>query len=137
RIDINYSKDMSNSERITLDILETSAKDRKNIMGKKVFLKRVRDIIQLNPSRDMKDLSIPILVLQGKMDNSCSIKYLKEIEKWIKENDYENRSLVSFRKLNHYLGALIKGDTLRDHYKIDKEALETITGWLDKNLTNQ
>ena len=134
--DINYSKAMSNSQRLTLDILETSTKDWKNILGKKVFLKRMRGIIRLNPFRDMANLSIPILVLHGKMDNSSSIKYLQNLEKWIKENEHENRSLIYFRRLNHYLGVIIEEDTLRDHYKIDKEVLETITGWLDKNLTN-
>lgn len=129
-----YEKGIAGLNDKTLEIVEASSGGWKSIMGRRVFLQRIRDILQLNPLEDLNDITIPILVLEGKMDKSYSTEFFKLLEKAIKNPEYDNRSLVLFRELNHYFGETVEHKHIKKHYEIDKEVLKSITGWLGKRL---
>ena len=133
--DTAYKETIFKSADETLEIVEESTKDKKNIFGKKIFMTRMKEILKLNPFEHIPEISVPIMVVQGKMDELHLSDYFKLLEETLKSKFAESRSIVFFRTLGHYLGDMIENERIRKHVEMNTEVLETITGWLDKNLT--
>ena len=132
--DPNYDKDFTAAVDETMRIVNSTDAAAKNILGKRVFLSRMREIEGLGPLEDLKEITIPVLVLQGKEDNAYYLDFFKSLEKGLAETGGSNRTIVYFRTLPHYFGKLEKSELIMTHYLIDTEVSETIKGWLDKNL---
>ncbi|MFH1791487.1 MAG: hypothetical protein ABH885_05860, partial [Candidatus Omnitrophota bacterium] len=119
-------KTLRNIRDKSLEIAEESGAAYRNILGRKVFLKRVQEIIALNPLEKMKGVEIPVLVIQGKLDRWYGTSFSKSIEALVNEDDLRPRNLVYFRKLDHYLGNMVKGEYEEGHYEADPEVLESV-----------
>ena len=132
--DSSFEERLSRCKHATVQKAEETQSNWKNVMGEKVFLKRVREILPLNAADEAPDVSIPILVLEGKNDGYYSTKYLKSLEDYIKKHKDNNSLMVTFNKWNNYLAESVKSKTLRTHYVMDKVVLKTITDWLEKAL---
>ncbi|NQT21818.1 MAG: hypothetical protein HQ579_00070, partial [Candidatus Omnitrophica bacterium] len=121
--DNGFEERLSRCKHVTVQKAEETQSNWKNIMGKKVFLKRVREILHLNATDEAPDISIPILLLEGKKDGYYSTTYLKSLEDNIKIRKNNNSLFVAFKQLNHYLAESVKSKTLRTHYVMDKVVL--------------
>jgi len=133
-IDADYEKAVFRTEDGTLEVSEESPKDFRVILGKKVFLGRIKEIIELNPIQDMWSIDIPVLLVLGKTDEMISSGFWEGLEQAMNDADRTDRTIVSFRTLGHYLGQKIDNGVIREYIKMDGEVIETVTGWLDKNL---
>jgi len=136
KIDKNYANNISECEKKVFEIASGPSKNIKNILGFKIFTERLREIPNLKPLLDLKYLTIPVLIIQGKGGGeSYYIKLIERLKSEIEKGGLENFTIVGFRKLNQYLGEITEDEITIDHYNVDKEILQTLAIWLDKVLT--
>jgi len=127
-----YKDDVFSAHDRTLETVEESSQDRKTIMDTKVYLGRMKEIARLNPLDDLKEVKLPILVIQGKNDDRTSLVFFKSLYSAMEQ---PGREVVFLRDTDHFLGRWVLNDeVLRDHLSEDPNVTKTLCGWLAKNL---
>lgn len=104
------------------------------IMGKRVFLKNIREEIGANLAGTTSELKIPILILQGKEDKKILFESAPLIAKALEEHGNVRHTLIYYGYLGHFFGDNIQDGTHKMHYETDKEVLDNIKNWLNINL---
>lgn len=126
-----YDNVISANENSLITALQ-STKYYTGALSKKIYTGRIKEIAKLDSLNQIRDVNAPILIIQGKNENRYDNSFMKAIE-----SNFENRpsrTIIYFRKLNYYLGHIETSPIIKAHYIIDKEALETICGWLKQNI---
>lgn len=135
KIDPDYESVLFNSMDRTLRIVEESrAVDSKNIMGEKVYLEKMREILAMNFIDELKSISIPILVINGGSDACFDENFSSLVQKEMMSGSGQNRIIMQIKKYNHYFGDLISTRASKKHYRVDNEFLATVYNWLNKNI---
>ena len=124
----------------TLGLIKNTEKEYTFVDGRRVFLKRMRELSRLKPLESFEKLNIPLIALYGKKDAFSSLAYIKSIKKTLKKAQITQFSMVNFRGLGHFFGEIVDEKNMIKYYKVNKDVLETIRNWLNKrcadDLTN-
>ena len=106
------------------------------ILGKRCFLKGIREELAERPKDAISSVKSPVLVLQGKEDEEVPMEFASYFDKALEEAGNPNHALIYYGYLGHFFGGLVNDGTHKMHYEADKDVLEGIKNWLDKNLAN-
>ncbi|MCM8761657.1 MAG: alpha/beta fold hydrolase [Candidatus Omnitrophica bacterium] len=121
-------------------IEETAAKattlegDWAYILGKKCFLKDIREELAENPMDTIKQIKTPVLILQGGRDEEASVKTASLIDAALEDSGNKNHSLTYYAYLGTFLGEPVSDGIHQTYYTLDREVLENIKNWLNNNL---
>lgn len=101
------------------------------VLGKKCYLKDVRQDGALKSVELLEKISAPVLILYGKDDSDIPAKYTQRLDKFISEHGMMKRTVVYCGYLGHFFGMLSNDGYSRMCYEVDKEVLGKIKVWLD------
>jgi len=104
------------------------------ILGKRYFLKGIREELAERPKDAISSVKSPVLVLQGKEDEEVPMEFASYFDKALEEAGNPNHALVYYGYLGRFFGNLVDDGTHKMHYEVDKEVLENIKNWLNKNI---
>lgn len=104
------------------------------ILGKRCFLKKTREWSDEKPIDAIKKTKVPVLILQGKQDTPLQMESASMWDKALEEGGNSNHTLIYFGYLDYSFGKRVNDGEHRIHYEVDREVLETIKNWLNKNL---
>ena len=121
------------SLRETKERADKTKRDWRYILGKRCYLKRVRDEDALKPAEIITRVSAPILILHGKNDAEVPVEYAARLDKVLSEYGKMKHAIVYFGYLGHFFGKLTNDGLYRARYDVDKEALANIRDWLNLN----
>ena len=104
------------------------------ILRRKCFLKNIRNALSENLDEAVKRIKIPLLILRGGEDEEMYIDYAGIVDGMLEKYGNPNHSLTYYGYLGRFFGKRVIDGIHKIHYEADKEALEGIKNWLDKNL---
>lgn len=114
----------------------SSGHDWSYILRKKVYLRNIREKLETKPLNLLKDIKVPVLILQGKEDEGSILKYAAVFDKTLSESSNPSHTLTYFSYLGHFFGKKVNDGTHRIHYKIDNGVLENIKNWMNAEPVN-
>ena len=118
----------------TCDKVKKSKRDWVTLLRNRCFLKRIREELEADPSPAIRNISVPVLILQGK-DNEVFYKdYAPTIDKTLNESKSPRHSIVYFDYLGKFFGKRINDGKHRIHYSIEPEVADKMKDWLDKSF---
>jgi len=129
-----YMKDISDTAEDTAEILQ-SGKDWALLLHKRIFLKKRRLDIEKNPADIVRKLKIPTLILRAGKDTVTLPGHIELLEEAFKEGGHDAYEIIYFNRLNHFFAQKLQDGIHRTRLSIDKNVIDTIVKWLDKNLT--
>jgi len=135
-IDKKYNETVEALRVETLNLVNNAKTSYVFRQGKRLFTERMKELLERDPLEGFKKLDIPLLIVQGKKDTFASPGYVEEIERSLNERARGLLSVMYFRGRDHSLSAPVR-DNESNRYKLDPEVLETITGWIEKELCPQ
>ena len=100
-----------------------------------MFLKKIREELSEKPSDFIKNIKMPVLILQGKEDEEASMEIAPKLDKALADIGNTGHTLTYYGYLGHFLGTAINDGRSQIHYEIDKEVAENIKNWLATALT--
>ncbi len=103
------------------------------ILGKKCYLKSVREEGAIKPDEVMEKNSTAILILQGKKDLEVSADYAHHLDRALSASGKVKHSIIYFDYAGYFLGKLFADGVSKMHYEADKEILASIRDWLNLN----
>jgi len=106
-------------------------------MGRRCYLKNLREALAEKPIDLIKKVNIAVLILQGRQDDEVSVESASMLDGMLEEGGNRKHALTYFGYLGHFFGKKINDGIHRVHYEVDKEVLDTIKSWLDKNFTQK
>ncbi|MGB2705649.1 MAG: alpha/beta hydrolase, partial [Candidatus Omnitrophota bacterium] len=101
-VDKTYPEILESSKERTLKTVKTTKKEYGVIQGKKVFLERMSELLQLTPFEGFRGIDTPLVIIYGKKDKFCPLSYVRDIEKNLNQAELRQFSTVSFRGLGHF-----------------------------------
>ncbi len=104
------------------------------VMGKRCYLKSIRNEYAFKPMDILEKVSAPILILHGKDDAEVPVEYASLLDKTLFDYGKMKHTITYFSYLGHFFGKLINDGKSRMHYDVDKEALAGIRDWLNINV---
>ena len=138
--DQGYSNMLKALKKETLAALKSTNKDYASLQGKRVFLKKMREIQKYKTIESLKNLEVPTLIIHSKKDNLASTGFVKDVEKSITGAGREHNAILYFRDLGHFLGELKDVKGMVSYFELNQEVLEAITDWINRrcvdDLTN-
>ncbi|MFC1576465.1 alpha/beta hydrolase family protein [Candidatus Omnitrophota bacterium] len=135
-LDGNYPEALRALQVETLNLVKNSKSQYAFLLGKHVFVTRMRELLGFDPLDGFRKIDIPLIIIQGKKDLSASPDYVREIEKILTKLKLQQFSTVYFRGLGHFLGELVTVEKEADHYVVDPEVVGTIALWLNEKCAN-
>lgn len=126
----DYLKLAMKSNLETIDRIKGTRNNWISILGKRCFLKRMREEMAEDPVEAIKKVRVPVLILQGKEDDIVPIESASILDKALAEAGNENHTLVYFGYLGHLFGESINDGVHRIHNQVDGDLLVTIRDWL-------
>jgi len=130
--DENYQRDLIYLLQQVIRISNETDGNYKKIMGNRVYLERVKEVMRLKPLEDLKALEIPVLVINPGDEESLKRNFCKNNYEQLQ--DMANITVIDFNRKNPYMGKLVSGELFVTHYEADADVLESIRGWLDLKL---
>lgn len=127
----DYLKLAMRSNLETMNRVKGTKNNWTSILGKRCFLKRMREELDERPLDIIKEVKAPVLILQGKEDDPATIEFASTLDKALEETGNVNRSLTYFGYLGHWFGKKTNDGAHKIHYEVDSEVLGTIKNWLD------
>jgi len=109
--------------------------DWKNVLGKRVFTKKINLEEKYNVIDAMKKVKVPVLILHGRKDDINLREEVKDLEDALMDGGNDNFTSIYFGKLGRSFGQPVKEPPIRDHIELDAEVSESMINWLDNNLT--
>jgi len=97
-------------------------------------LKGIREELAERPKDAISSVKSPVLVLQGKEDEEVPMEFASYFDKALEEAGNPNHALVYYGYLGRFFGNLVNDGIHKMHYEVDKEVLENIKNWLNKNI---
>jgi len=104
------------------------------ILWKRCFVKRVKEEMDEKPSLFIKNIKVPVLILQGGQDNPSSMESSSLLDRMLEDGGNTSHALTYYGYLGHYFGRKINNGTQRIHYEADKDVLDNIVSWLRLHL---
>ena len=137
-IDKKYDDRLASSWQETKDLVVNTKGDYVFKSGRRVFVKRMGEILKTEDKEDFLKIAAPILVLHGKKDKYITTDFIDSIEKTSDDSGKDmTLSIMSFRELGHFLGKLTQQEGIINYYKTDLEIPETIRGWIKKCIESK
>jgi alpha-beta hydrolase superfamily lysophospholipase len=121
------------SNKQTKDIVNSTKRDWAYILGKKCYLKAMRDEDAIKASEVLARITAPVLILQGKADTEVPSEFAARIDRWLSEHGNTKHAITYFDTLGHFFGKLINDGTAKICRGVDKEVLSSIRNWLNMN----
>lgn len=103
------------------------------IMGRRCYLKGIRDEYAFKPMEILEKISAPILILHGKDDAEVPVEYAAALDKNLFDYGKMKHTITYFGYLGHFFGKIINDGQSRMHYDVDKDVLAGIRDWLNIN----
>ena len=132
--DDEYLRLVIRSAQETKDRADRTKHDWGYIMGKRCYLKGVRDEYALNLADIIGKVSAPILILHGKDDAEVPVEYAARLDKALLDYGKMKHTITYFSYIGHFFGKLINDGQARMHYDADQEVLASIKDWLNLNV---
>ncbi|MBL7156798.1 MAG: alpha/beta hydrolase [Candidatus Omnitrophica bacterium] len=130
-IDKRYQKTLDLLKKETFNLIENTKKEYVSCLGKRVFTKRMAELLEFQPREGFEKLKLPLVIIQGKRDKMGSPLYIQHmVEKALSKIEEKQSSIVYFRGLGYFLGKIADRENEIKHYKTNKEVLETIRDWI-------
>lgn len=102
------------------------------ILWKRCFVKRVKEEMGRKPSLFIKNVKMPVLILQGRQDSPSSMESSSLLDRMLENSGNYSHALTYYGYLNHYFGKRISDGINRIHYAVDKDVLDNTVSWLAK-----
>ena len=131
--DDEYLKSMIRALRETRERAGRTKRNWGYIMGKRCYLKAVREEAENRPMEVIEKVSAPILILHGKNDAEVPVEYAGRLDKALSDHGKMKHTITYFDYLSHFFGKLNNDGISRMHYDVDKEVLAAIRDWLNLN----
>jgi len=103
-----------------------------NILGKKCYLKAMREEMADAPMAIAGKVKIPVFILQGKDDEDAVLETAASLDKALAETGNQNHSLKYYGYLGHFFGKSVTDGTQKSYYDTDKAVMVNMKDWLDK-----
>ncbi len=132
-MDITFPDTLNSLKNESLNLVKNSKKAFALLQGKRVFLKRVSQILESDPLENYDSLNVPTLNIYGKKDKIGSLVTAAAIEKNLRKNNNKEYRIAYFRGVGYFLGEIVIKESGRLGYKVNTEVLETIRGWIKEN----
>lgn len=123
-----------NTIKQTHDKAASQESDWAYMLGKKCFLREIRDEYMPDPINFLSLSDIPVLILQPKDSDESSPDPAESLDRRLAQSGNTRHSLTYYAYLGPYFGAIASDGTCRNRYACDIEALEKIRTWLDSAL---
>ena len=134
----NWTEDYLRLAALSMKTSEerASALDRNwtSILGKRVFLKNMREEASDNQSELVKNLKVPILVLQGKEDEVLPPESVTGLDKALTDSGNSSHIFTYYGYLGHFFGKAVNDGIHKIHYEADGEVLDNIKNWINSNI---
>ena len=128
-----YLKLALKSTQETRDRANRNKHDWGSVMGKRCYLKGVRNEHTPMPTDILEKISASILILYGKDDAEVPVEYAALLDKALSDYGMMKRTITYFSYLGHFFGKLVNDGQVRMHYEVDKDVLVGIRDWLNSN----
>jgi len=132
--DQKWGRDYLKSVKKSLEDIKTRASQSKGswalILWKRCFIKRVKEETDRRPSIFIKNVKVPVLILQGRLDSPSSMESSSLLDKMLEEDGNTGHALTYYGYLGRYFGKKVNDGIHRIHYEADKDVLDNISSWL-------
>ena len=132
-----YLKTALRCAQETENKVKSSNRNSAYILGKRCFLKELREESLEKPMDMASKIKIPVFILQGKEDEEVSIEFVSNLDKTLTDSGNTNHTLTYFGYLGHFFGQGVNDGVHKLRYETDKNVLENIKNWLDKVIVKQ
>lgn len=105
----------------------TSILDRRRYMADNKWRTEARPIKDI-----IKDIKLPVLIIQGRKDEAVYPECASLIDEALQEGGNNARVLVYYAYLGRFLGTEISDFVHRAYYQADKEMMDGIIAWIDR-----
>ena len=137
-IDRKYQKLLDQLKEETEKIVRESRKERSPVQGRWVFVTRMAELGSLNFAEGFRNINSEAIFIQGKKDIFVSQAYAADVENILRTTlGPERFSSILFRDLGHFLGDIVDEKGTVRHFELNKEALDTIKGWIDSKCADE
>lgn len=128
----DYLKLVDKSIRETIDKVKGSNRNWAYILGKRCFLKNIREKTENDPLEAVSRISIPVLILQGREDDDFVMEYAADIDKALERGGNSDHALIYYSYLGHLFGTLINDGMHRMYYDTDSKVMKDMLAWLNR-----
>lgn len=118
------------SMKTSIEVAVRSDRNWASILGKRVFLRNMREDAPGNQSELIKNLNIPILILQGKEDEALPPELATGLDKALTDSGHSSHILTYYGYLGHFFGKIVNDGSHKIHYEADKDVLDNIKNWV-------
>ena len=129
-INVNYPSLLYSIEKETTRIASDSKVDYAFTFGRRIFIKKIRELSEIQPYNDLESISVPTLLVYGKKDKFVSDSFMSGTEEIFKKKFPDKPYVVVFRTLGHFLGSMVEQKEFSKYYSVDNEVLQTVWGWM-------
>ncbi|MFH1190438.1 MAG: alpha/beta fold hydrolase [Candidatus Omnitrophota bacterium] len=105
------------------------------ILGKKCFLRDMRDDLAGKPDDIRLSAALPVLILQGKDPDDPTADAAAAIDKMIADSGNTAHTLTYYAYLGQFFGSKTADGVHRYYYETDRDVLENIRNWIDGVLS--
>lgn len=106
------------------------------LLRKICFVKNLREEMALQPLEAVKNVKVPVMILQGKDDDDqARTDTASIINKALEEAGNQNNLVRYYGYLGHFLGKKVSDGVHKVYYEADKEVMNSIKDWLDFTLS--
>ncbi|MCX5679664.1 MAG: alpha/beta fold hydrolase, partial [Candidatus Omnitrophica bacterium] len=103
------------------------------ILDRRRFLADARWRSEAKPIREVvKDIKLPVLIIQGRKDEAIYPECASIIDEALQEGGNNTRVLVYYAYLGRFLGNKVVDFVHRAYYQADREMLDGIIGWINR-----
>ncbi len=103
------------------------------LLGKICFAKNLKEEMAIDPMDVIKNVKIPVLILQGKNDADELTDAASILDKTLTNAGNKDHVVRYYSYLGSFLGEKIDDGVHKTYYEADKEVLDNIRTWLDAN----
>lgn len=102
------------------------------VLWRRCFAKKLKEEIADNVNDIVKNIKIPVMILQGKEDEVVPIGWSSNLDKMLSDSGNMSHILTYYEHLGNFFGKLVNDGIRNLHYEADKEALDNIQSWLSR-----
>jgi len=133
----DYLRTVARSRLQTLKKIEAAKHDWAGVLGKRCFVGKMREMMKLDAAGAFKNVSVPVLIVQGRRDDTRSPQSSVSIDKNLEEGGNTARAMIYFENLGHLLAKKVNDGSTRIHYRSEAAVMEAVKNWLKANLARQ
>ncbi|MFH0764286.1 MAG: alpha/beta fold hydrolase [Candidatus Omnitrophota bacterium] len=134
--DKKWGQDYLKSVKKSLEEIKDRASRSKGnwafILWKRCFVKRVKEEMNRIPSLFIKNVKVPVLILQGRQDSPSSMESSFLLDRMLEDGGNISHALTYYGYLGRYFGKKVNDGIYKIHYAADKDVLDNIINWIAK-----